>query len=377
MMLEISRAEGVYLYTADGRPVMDLISGIGVSALGHCHPAVVQAVQAQTAQYMHTMVYGEFVLTPQVRLAQAISDTLPPGLDAVYFVNSGSEATEGALKLAKKVTGRYQVVAAHAAYHGSTHGSASLMDEAKFTQPFRPLMPGIDHLTFNALDGLSVIDQGTACVILETVQGEAGLIPPDPDFLRAVRARCDEVGALLIFDEIQAGFGRTGSMYAFEHYGVQPDILLLAKGMGGGMPIGAFIASREHMAMLSDNPMLGHITTFGGHPVNCAASLATLQTLQQDGLVAQVQEKHKLFMDLLPHPVIREIRHCGLWFALQLDSWEQMEKAVAMGLDHGLLFDWFLFDDTSIRLAPPLVITSDQIREACAKLHIILDQLGS
>ncbi len=375
MMLEIVDAEGIYLYTADGKRIMDLISGIGVSALGHSHPSVVEAVQYQASKYMHTMVYGEFILSPQVMLASLLVDQLPSGLECVYFVNSGAEAVEGALKLAKRVTGRYDTIACYHSYHGSTHGAAGLMSDEYFTKPYRPLIPQVRFIHFNHVADLSKIDHNTACVVMETVQAERGLYVPDPGYLKKVALRCQEVGALLILDEIQAGYGRTGKLFAFERYGVVPDILCLAKGMGGGMPIGAFIASKQHMDLLNANPVLGHITTFGGHPVNCAAALATLQVVLQSGLIESVSQKSDLFLELLPHPQILEIRHSGLWFALTLKSSEVLHRAVKLGLEAGLLFDWFLFDEASIRLAPPLIITDEEIFEACQRLHGVLDHL--
>jgi acetylornithine/succinyldiaminopimelate/putrescine aminotransferase len=308
LQLEVDRAEGMYLFDPNGKAYLDLIAGIGVSCLGHRPKPVVEAVQKQADRYMHTLVYGEFVLAPQVQLAKLLSDNLPDSLNSVYFVNSGSEATEGAMKLAKRYTGRREIIACKNAYHGSTQGSASLMNPTTFTQAFYPLLPGIRHIDFNCDWCLQQITQQTACVIIETVQAEWGVRRPLPGYLKRLRERCDEVGALLVFDEIQAGYGRTGSLWAFEQYEVVPDILLLAKGMGGGMPIGAFIADRSMMHSFTNNPVLGHITTFGGHPVSCAAGLATLQTLLNSDLIAQVKEKEALFRRLLQHPAIREIR---------------------------------------------------------------------
>ncbi|MCL4109257.1 UNVERIFIED_CONTAM: hypothetical protein GTU68_063025 [Idotea baltica] len=363
------------LYSEQGPPIMDLISGIGVSAIGHCHPKVVKAVQEQAATFMHTMVYGEFVLSPQVLLAEALCTLLPPELNSVYFVNSGAEAVEGALKLAKRVTGRYEIIACKKSYHGSTYGAMSLMSEATFTQPFAPVLPGIKFIDFNSLPDLDQITNRTAAVIVETVQGESGLQLPDPKYLKALASKCKEVKAMLILDEIQCGFGRTGHMFAFSQFGIKPDILLLAKALGGGMPIGAFISAREHMSTLSHNPALGHITTFGGHPVNCAAGLANLQVFHQEGLVENVAEKAKKFAELLPHPLIKEIRQAGLWFALDLKDPIVLQKAVHLGLERGLLFDWFLFNDHSIRIAPPLIITMAEIEIACETLHEIFDSL--
>jgi acetylornithine/succinyldiaminopimelate/putrescine aminotransferase len=369
-MLEIARAEGVYLYDPKGKAYLDLISGIGVSALGHGHPAVVEAVKRQAEQYMHTLVYGEFVLSPQVELAQLLANQLPNSLNSVYFVNSGSEATEGAMKLAKRFSGRYEIIAAKKAYHGSTQGAASLMNPTEFTQAFHPLLPGINHIEFNCETCLQKINEKTAAVIVETVQGEWGVRPPVDDYLKKLRQRCDEVGALLILDEIQAGFGRTGSLFAFEQYGIVPDILLLAKGMGGGMPIGAFIASREIMQSLTHDPVLGHITTFGGHPVSCAASLATLQTLLKENYIAEVKSKEALFHKLLQHDAIKEIRSAGLMMAVQLADFDFVKAVIQYCLNNGLVTDWFLFNASSLRIAPPLIITEEEIRKAC---RIILE----
>jgi acetylornithine/succinyldiaminopimelate/putrescine aminotransferase len=374
MLIEIKHAHGMYLYTRNGEKIMDLISGIGVSALGHTHPAVVSAVQEQVEKYMHTMVYGEFVLSPQVELATRLTTLLPENLSSVYFVNSGAEAVEGAMKLARKVTGRHQIIACTRSYHGSTQGTMSLQSEPYFTQPYRPLLPGIRFIRFNHPEDLFQIDEHTAGVVMETVQAEIGLQTPRNGYLQKVARRCREVGALLILDEIQAAFGRTGHLFAFEGYNVTPDILLLAKGMGGGMPIGAFVAAKEHMDSLSRDPVLGHITTFGGHPVNCAAGLATLNTLTSGNLIEQVPHKAALFRQLLPHPAIKEIRQCGLWYALELEDEDTLMRAVKLGLEAGLLFDWFLYNSHSIRLAPPLIIEEEHISTACTLLHQVLDK---
>ncbi|THH39525.1 aspartate aminotransferase family protein [Neolewinella litorea] len=374
MALEIAGGEGVYLIDTAGKRYLDLIAGIGVSALGHNHPAVVQAVQRQAATYMHTLVYGEFVLSPQVELATLLCAQLPPELDNVYFTNSGTEATEGAMKLAKRYTGRAEFVAATHAYHGSTQGAASLMWPKDFTQAFHPLLPGITHLEFNDDAGLDRITKHTAAVVLETVQAEWGLRTPRPEWLQAVRRRCDETGALLILDEIQAGMGRTGTLFAFEQYGVVPDILLLAKGFGGGMPLGAFVARREVMQALTSDPVLGHITTFGGHPVSCAAGLATLRTLvEQPEIIAAVKEKEARFRRLLVHPRIREIRSAGLWMAVELADFGEVQQTIAGCLERGLITDWFLFNERSLRIAPPLTISEEEIDWACG---VIVAALG-
>ncbi|WP_273447604.1 aspartate aminotransferase family protein [Neolewinella agarilytica] len=374
MGLEIAGGKGVYLHTTDGKKYLDLIAGIGVSALGHNHPAIVKAVQEQAGKYMHTLVYGEFILAPQARLAALLAEQLPAGLDNVYFVNSGAEATEGAMKLAKRATGRGEFISARRSYHGSTQGAASLQWPHDFTEAFAPLLPGVSHLDFNCDFCLNQITETTAAVILETVQAEWGIRKPRPEWLQAVRKRCDEVGALLILDEIQAGMGRTGTLFAFEQYGVVPDILLLAKGFGGGMPLGAFVARREVMELLTKDPVLGHITTFGGHPVSCAAGLATLETLlAQPELIGSVKRKEALFHELLVHPKIRQVRSAGLWMAVELTDFDEILATIAACLERELITDWFLWNERSLRIAPPLTISEAEIRKACG---IILEALG-
>lgn len=374
--LEIASSEGMYLYDQQGKAYLDLIAGIGVSSLGHRHPRVVAAAKAQLDKYLHTIVYGEFVLAPQVQLATLIVEQLPAPLDSVYFTNSGTEATEGAMKLAKRYTGRHEFISASRSYHGSTQGAASLMWPKDFTQAFHPLLPGIKHLDFNCGVCLSKITTKTAAVILETVQAEWGIRKPTKAWLQAVRKRCDEVGALLILDEIQAGYGRTGTLWAFEQYDVVPDILLIAKGMGGGMPIGAFVAPRGMMHTLASDPILGHITTFGGHPVSTAAGLATLQTILDENLIAQVPAKEQLFLELLQHPRILDVRSAGLWLAVELASFEAVQTVIKYCLEQGLITDWFLFNDRSLRIAPPLNITEEEIRKACTIVLGGLDQLN-
>lgn len=374
LLLEIEKAEGIYLHDTNGESYIDLISGIAVSSLGHCHPVVVGAIKNQAEQYLHTIVYGEFVLSPQVKLAELLTANLPERLNCVYFVNSGSEATEGAMKLAKRYTGRPEIVSCYDAYHGSTQGSVSLMSDTYFTQPYHPLLPGIKHIHFNEPADLAIINKQTACVIVETVRAESGIHVPENNYLKKLRSRCDEVGALLIFDEIQVGYGRTGSLFAFEHYDVVPDILLLAKGMGGGMPIGAFVADQKVMSVFSHNPVLGHITTFGGHPVSCAAALATLETLVEGDLIDEVADKEKLFRKLLVHPLIKEVRGLGLFMAIDLGSTELVMETISICKQTGLITDWFLFNDRCLRVAPPLVITKDEIRMACQIILNALDQ---
>lgn len=366
LALEIESAEGVYLKDASGKKYLDLISGISVSNVGHRHPAVLKAIQEQLDKYMHLMVYGEYIQAPQVKLAKLISDLLPAKLSSVYFVNSGSEAIEGAMKLAKRYTGRTEVIAFKNAYHGSTQGSLSIMGNEEFKQAFRPLLPDIKQLEYNNIQQLEHITDRTAAVFVETLQGEAGAIAPQGDFLKQLQQRCVATGALLIADEIQTGFGRTGKLFAFEHYDIVPDILCIAKGMGGGMPIGAFISSKEIMNSLTNNPVLGHITTFGGHPVCCAASYATLQVLLNEKLIEKVEEKEKLFRELLVHPAIKSINGKGLLLALEFDSYDQNKMIIDACIENGVITDWFLFNAHSMRIAPPLTITSEEIREACS-----------
>ncbi len=372
LALEIQKAKGVWLHARRGKKYLDLIAGIGVSSVGHRHPAVEKAVRAQLSKYWHTMVYGEFVLSPQVKLAELLAENLK-GLDAVYFTNSGTEAVEGAMKLAKRATGRHEIFACKNAYHGSTQGAASLMFPTDFTLAFQPLLPGIRHIEFNDFSDLEKITSRAAAVILETVQAESGLVLPNPAWLKALRKRCDETKTLLILDEIQAGCGRTGHLFAFEKYEIKPDILLLAKGFGGGMPIGAFIAERNLMKTLSFDPVLGHITTFGGHPVSAAAALATLKILTETDLISQVAEKENLFLKLLKHKEIKEIRHAGLWLAVDLGDAEKVQRVIQNCLKNGVLTDWFLFNDRSLRIAPPLVISREEIEWACG---VLVESLG-
>jgi len=367
--LEIERAEGVYMYNPKGKKYLDLIAGISVSNVGHRHPKVVQAIKDQADKHLHLMVYGEYVQSPQVQFADALTATLPPSLDSVYFVNSGSEAVEGAIKLAKKATGRIGLVSFENAYHGSTNGALSLMGNEEFKHPFYPLLPETSVIRHGNLDDLQHITTETAAVFLETIQGEAGIRVPSVAYMQALRNRCTETGALLVLDEIQCGFGRTGKLFAFEHFNIIPDILLMAKGMGGGMPIGAFVASNELMSTLSKDPILGHITTFGGHPVSCAAGNACLSVIQEEKLVESVSDKEKLFRKLLNHPEIREIRGKGLMLAVQLRDSQQLFSAIDRCIEKGIVTDWFLFCDSAMRIAPPLTITEDEIAEACAVIN--------
>lgn len=374
-LIEVARAEGVYLYGPDGTRYIDLVSGFAVSNIGHRHPRVIEAIKGQLDRYLHVTVYGEFVQAPQVELATKLVSVLPSSLNSVYFTNSGAEATEGAMKIAKRYTGRREFIAAHNAYHGSTQGALSLIGNAEYHRAYAPLLPDIHFIPYNDSSALDSITTDTAAVILEAVQGEAGIRVPDIAYVQAVRKRCDETGALLVFDEIQTGFGRTGKLFAFEHYGIVPDILLLAKGMGGGMPIGAFIADREVMGVIKDNPMLGHITTFGGHPVSCAAALASLNVILEEGLPALAGKKVALFKRELQHPAIREIRGLGLMMCLQLDSFAQVEHVSRYAADQGVIIDWFLHCETALRIAPPLTIPEDAILEACRVIREALDSL--
>lgn len=382
LALEIESAEGMFLKTVDNEQVMDLIAGISVSVLGHRPPSVQKAVELQLNKYWHTLVYGEFILAPQVQLATLLTKLLPPSLNSVYFTNSGTEATEGAMKLAKRATGRSEIISMKNAYHGSTQGAMSLNSDTYFTQAYRPLLPDIQHIAFNDFNDLEKITHRTAAVIVETVQAESGIHPPliknekNEGYLFALKRRCKEVGTLLILDEIQAGMGRTGTLWAFEQYDVTPDILLLAKGLGGGMPIGAFIADRDLMWHLTNEPVLGHITTFGGHPVSCAAALATLETLIDSDLIAQVKAKKALFRRLLVHPKIKEVRSAGLWLAVELESFDILIKVIHECLRNGLLTDWFLFNNKSLRIAPPLIITETQIEWACKVILEAIEKIA-
>lgn len=365
LMLEVERAEGMYIYSTNGSRYLDLNSGISVSSLGHRHPAVVSAIKEQTDKYMHTMVYGEHIHSPQVMFAKLLSDTLDNGLDSVYYLNGGTEAVEAAMKLARKHTGRYEIVACRNAYHGSTMGSESLRSDDDFTRAFLPGIPGVKHIDFNDPAQLEQICCRTACVVVEPVQAEAGVNPPIGDYLKKVRERCNYVGALMILDEIQTGFGRTGHLFAHKKYDIVPDILLIGKSMGGGMPISAFVASKELMMSLAKKPMLGHITTFGGHPVCVAAAHASLEVLTSTDIVGGVLGKEQLFLKLLQHPIISEVRSSGLMMAVELTKRKYLKHVVNYTIEHGALIDYFLFNDRSFRLAPPLIIDEDQIRLGC------------
>ena len=378
-LIEVARAEGVFFYTPEGKPYYDLVSGVSVNNVGHGNRAVVEAVQRQAADYMHIMVYGEMVERPQVEFARALAEALPEPLDSVYFLNSGAEAVEGALKLAKRYTHRTEMISMRQAYHGSTHGAMSMMGQPEGEEwkcAFRPLLPDTKAIRFNNIDDLSLIAERTACVLCEPVQGEAGVRPPKDGYLQALRKRCTEVGALLIFDEIQTGMGRTGEMFAMQKYGVTPDIVCLAKALGGGMPLGAFVSSQQIMSTLTHNPVLGHITTFGGHPVCCAAGLAAMKFLQDNKVVEDVERKGALYEELLKdHPAVKEIRRSGMLLAVELGESEKLYKIMDLFIERGILSDWFLFCDTAFRISAPLVISDDEIRDSVRIIRECLDIL--
>jgi acetylornithine/succinyldiaminopimelate/putrescine aminotransferase len=364
LMLEVVRAEGIHLYDAEGNAFVDLISGIGVANMGHCPPEVVHAVQNQAASFMHTMVYGEYIQAPQVELAHELAQQLGPGLDVVYFTNSGAEATEGALKLSKKYTGRSKIVAFENSYHGSTHGALSVSGGDWIKEGYGPLLPHVHHIRFNSWEDFGAIDDQTACVIVEPVRGEAGIELPAEGYLKALRNHCSAMGTLLIFDEIQCGMGRTGSLFAHEQEGIRPDILLLAKALGGGMPIGAFISSKAIMQVLSHDPVLGHITTFGGHPVSCAAGLAAWKMLKNGDFLKDMPKKSATIEALSQEKGVLEVRGRGLMYAVELGSFDKVLRTIQYCLANGVVTDWFLHCNTAIRLAPPLVIRQTELEAA-------------
>jgi len=370
--IEIVKAEGNYLYDVDDKKYLDLIGGISVCNVGHRHPAVVEAIKKQADSYLHIMVYGELVQSPQVQYAKLLTDHLPEALNCVYFTNSGAEATEGAIKLARRATGRTDIICCHKSYHGSTTGALALIGDEYWRNAFRPLMPGVWHHTYNSQELIHAINEHTACVLIETIQAEAGIVAPDKDWLAALRKKCTDTGTLLIFDEIQCGFGRTGTLWGFQHYGIVPDIMLLGKALGAGMPLGAFVSSQEMMLKLTDAPVLGHITTFGGHPVSCAAGMAGMNALLSEDLLSSVASKEKLFHDLLIHHEIKEVRSKGLLMAIRLSSPEKVMQVLQRCLTKGLFSDWFLFAADCVRIAPPLTITPDEIRKACETIVSLL-----
>ena len=371
LALEIEKAEGVYMYGKGGKQYMDLISGIGVSNVGHRHPKVTQAIHQQVDKFLHLMVYGEYIQTPQLLLAEALVKTLDNGckkyamLDNVYFTNSGTEAVEGAMKLAKRFTGRQEIISCVNAYHGATQGALSLSGNENFKRNYRPLLPEIKQIRHGIFEDIPQITCRTAAIFIEIIGAEAGVRVPDLEYFIALRKQCDLTGTLLIIDEIQTGFGRTGTFWAFEQFGFYPDVLLCAKGMGGGMPIGAFIANQKVMSVFKNNPILGHITTFGGHPVSCAASLATLEVIQQEKLLKEVKRKAEIFRKLLVHEKIKEVRNQGLMMAVEFEDFETLKPIIDRAIEGGIITDWFLFCDNSMRIAPPLIITEEEIVKAC------------
>lgn len=364
LCLEIVRAAGCKMWDIEGKEYLDLIAGISVCNVGHSHPDVIEAIKNQLDNYMHLMVNGELVLSPQIKFAKLITDHLPKSLNSVYYTTSGSEATEGAMKLAKRFTGRPEIIAFQNSYHGSTQGSLSLMGDEYWRTAFRPLLPGIRHLNFNSFNDLQYISGNTACVIAETIQAEAGVNVPINDWLKALENKCKEVGALLVLDEIQCGFGRNGTLWAFEQFNVIPDILLLGKALGGGMPMGAFITDKSLMDVFTSNPVLGHINTFGGHPVCCTAGLAAMTILLKDNIISAVKDKEQKFRSLLIHPAIKTIRSCGLMIALEFDSFEKNKKVIDSLISRGVFTDWFLFASNCLRIAPPLIISEEEITTA-------------
>jgi acetylornithine/succinyldiaminopimelate/putrescine aminotransferase len=376
LAIEVTHAEGIYFYDVKGKRYTDLVSGVAVSNVGHRHPRVVEAIRDQLDKYLHLMVYGEYVLSPQVKLAKALAEQLPAGLNSVFFVNSGSEAIEGAIKLAKRHTGRPGIAAFKNAYHGGTAGALSILGNEQLKNAFRPLLPAVSLLDFNDEDSLEMINSQTACVVVECIQAEAGIILPRRGFIKKIRDRCHETGALMVVDDIQMGFGRTGRLFSFEHHGIIPDILCLAKGMGGGMPAGAFIAPASLMKKLSHQPELGHITTFGGHPLCCAAALANLEVITTEKLHHHANHKGQAFFDhLSPHPAVKEIRFAGLMMAVELHSKEMTNRLCELFPEHGLVTDRFLFRPTAFRIAPPLIITGSEIDETAETIIHCLDKL--
>ena len=363
--ISIDRAEGIYLYDPNGKSYMDMISGVAVSNIGHRHPKVVEAIKNQVDKHLHVMVYGEYIQSSPNLLAHKLNEITPENIDCFYFVNSGTEANEGALKLVKRATGRTEIISFNNSYHGNTHGSLSVSGNESKKNAFRPLLPGVKFIEFNDIDGLEQITNKTAGVIIEVVQGDAGVRIPNIEYLVALREKCAEVGAMLIIDEVQTGFGRTGTFWAFEQYGIVPDILTMAKAMGGGLPIGCFASSKKLMSLLTHDPMLGHITTFGGNPVSCAASLATIEVIQEESLLESVEEKGLLFEELLVSKHIKEIRRLGLMFAIEFKDFETVQKIVEYCLEEGVICFWFLSCPNAFRIAPPLTISEEEIKKAC------------
>lgn len=373
--LEIVRAQGIYQYDAQGRHWLDLIAGFSVCNIGHGNPHVIEAVKQQAEAYMHLIVYGEFIETPQVAYAKRLTDFLPPALNTVYFTNSGAEATEGAMKLAKRATGRSKIIAFNNSYHGSTQGALSLMGDEYWRNAFRPLLPDIHHFNYGSQEAIDAIDDNTACILLETVQAESGINKPPAGWLQAVRQKCSNTGALMILDEIQAGFGRTGSLWAFEQYGVVPDVLLLGKALGGGMPLGAFVAGNALMNLLTYNPVLGHITTFGGHPVSCAAGLAAFEVLLEGNYISSIAQKEQILNTCLVHQAIQQVRVAGLWAAVKLADFDTNKTVIHRCIERGLITDWFLFAPDCLRIAPPLIITEEKLINACQVIVEVVEEV--
>ncbi|GGD28789.1 aspartate aminotransferase family protein [Flavobacterium orientale] len=375
LAMEVSHAKGSYIFDTNGKKYLDFVAGVSACSLGHQHPRVNQAIKDQLDKYSHVMVYGEYAQDPAVAFCRLLAELMPEPLNKTYLVNSGTEATEGALKLARRVTGRSQFISCHNAYHGNTMGSMSVMGFEERKQVFRPLLPDVDFITFNNEEDIAKITTRTAGVILESIQGGAGFIQPENGFLTKVKKRCEEVGALLLVDEIQPGFGRTGKLFGFENYNVVPDVVIMGKGMGGGMPVGAFTAKSDYMDLLSDNPKLGHITTFGGHPVIAAACLATLREITETDLILQTLVKEKLFRELLVHPLIKEVRGKGLMLAAMVETPEITNEVIFKCQDKGLILFWLLFEGKAIRITPPLTISEEEIKEGCALIIEALDEI--
>lgn len=363
------------LYDVQGKEYIDLIGGISVANIGHRHPKVVEAIKKQLDAYLHVMVYGEFIESPQVQYAKLLTEHLPSSLNTVYFTNSGAEAIEGSMKLAKRVTNRTQIIAFKNSYHGSTQGALSIIGDEYWRNAFRPLLPDVLHLHYNSFESLNEISERTACVILEVVQGEAGVVVPSGEWIKEVRKKCTETGTLLILDEIQTGFGRTGELWGFVRCKITPDVLVLGKALGGGMPLGAFIANQNLMNAFTENPVLGHITTFGGHPVSCAAGMAAMKVLLEENIIDSVRGKEDLLMSLLPHEKIRTYRSCGLWQSLTFDSFEINKKVIDNCIASGLMTDWFLFSPNSLRISPPLIISRGQIIRAAEIIKSAMDKI--
>jgi acetylornithine/succinyldiaminopimelate/putrescine aminotransferase len=372
--IEVATAHGIYIHDTNGKAYLDMIAGFSVCNIGHSHPAVIKAIQEQIEKYMHVIVYGEFVQAPQVQYAQYLTSFLPNTLQSVYFTNSGAEATEGAMKLAKRVTRRTKMVAFEGAYHGSTQGALSIMGDEYFRNAYRPLLPDVLHLRYNNFGDIELIDDTVACVLLELVQAETGITPAHKEWVIALRKKCDSLCILLIVDEIQSGFGRTGTLFAFEQYGITPDVLLVGKALGGGLPLGAFITSTKMMSTLTHSPVLGHITTFGGNPVSCAAGNAALSILQHSGWIEAVKEKENYLITHLHHPAILQRNHFGLWMSLQFESPALTKKIAAACIQNGIITDWFLFAEDRIRIAPPLSITIDELIVAIEKITTSINE---